>query len=128
MPIGPNVHERATFAGYFLKNQGYHAAGAKPTDKVLPAPLLIGRIEHHPEPAVQPAQGFASPSWLTWATIIVGGIIVIGWFVHQSRSRPQSVSISSQAETTRKAQLEGWLADAHSSAANHNEQGGSSAH
>ena len=129
MPIGPNVHERATFAGYFLKNQGYHAAGAKPTDKVLPAPLLIGRIEHHPEPAAQPAQGFASTSWLTWATIIAGGIIVIGWFVLQSRSRPQrGVSISSQAESTRKAKLEGWLADAHSSAPNHNEQAGNSAH
>ena len=30
MPIGPSVHEKAMFAGYFLKLQGYQSAGAKP--------------------------------------------------------------------------------------------------
>jgi len=38
MPVGADVNERVTFAGYFLKVQGYHAAGAGPRDKPLGGP------------------------------------------------------------------------------------------
>ena len=34
MATGPNVDERATVAGYFLKLQGYHEAGAAPKDSI----------------------------------------------------------------------------------------------
>src|SRR6185369_13950418 len=50
MPVGADVNESVTFAGYFLKDQGYHAAGAAPQDKPLAAPLLIGRIAWNPPP------------------------------------------------------------------------------
>src|SRR5262245_50566453 len=50
MPVGADVNESVNFAGYFLKDQGYHATGAGPQDKPLAAPLLIGRISWNPSP------------------------------------------------------------------------------
>ncbi len=51
MPVGPSVAEKARFAGYFFKLQGYHAVGAKPGDPPDRAPLLIGRLEWQPAAA-----------------------------------------------------------------------------
>lgn len=51
MPRGPSINERVTFAGYFLKLQGYMPAEAKPGDPIEKAPLLIGRIEWKPSAA-----------------------------------------------------------------------------
>ncbi len=48
MPIGPFVNEKARFAGYFLKLQGYLPPGAKPGQAPEKAPLLIGRLQWKP--------------------------------------------------------------------------------
>ena len=44
IPTGQSVQERLTIAGYFLKLQGYIAAGAK-EKSVTVAPALIGRVD-----------------------------------------------------------------------------------
>src|SRR6185369_10391444 len=66
------VNESVTFAGYFLKDQGYHAAGAAPQDKPLAAPLLIGRIAWNPPPIpIAAADG-------GWTQGVIVFVILIG--------------------------------------------------
>ena len=85
MPIGSSVEERATFYGYFLKLQGYYRAGAKPDERPLAAPLLIGRMVWHSAAAAQ-AQG-ESFSQVFWVAIsgavlaVVGGVWLIVRFI-----------------------------------------------
>jgi len=71
MPTGANVHERASFVGYFFKLQGYHEAGAKPRAAPLRAPLLVGRLAWHPQATDRTATD--DRVWL-WA--IGGGLAV----------------------------------------------------
>jgi hypothetical protein len=68
MPIGSSVEEQATFYGYFLKLQGYEPGGAKPNERPLAAPLLIGRMVWH-SAAVAKAEGerFSQMFWLVIA-------------------------------------------------------------
>lgn len=71
MPVGADVYENVRVTGYFLKLQGYHAAGAGPEDKPLVAPLLVGRIDWRPSPLAT-KQEF-DYSWLWW----VGGLGIL---------------------------------------------------
>lgn len=111
MPTGPNVSERVSFAGYFLKVQGYHAAGAGPKDKALAAPLLIGRLSWQQAPSLQPA---AEPQWLWW----LGGlalVFVAARFALWAASRLgllQPRAQSSPRETRSASLVKGWLAQA----------------
>jgi hypothetical protein len=79
------LEERATFYGYFLKLQGYYRAGAKPDERPLAAPLLIGRVVWHSAAAAQ-AQG-ESFSQVFWVAIsgavlaVAGGIWLIVRFI-----------------------------------------------
>jgi len=94
MPEGARIHERATFVGYFLKVQGYQHAGAGPTDKPLPAPLLIGRLQWRPA-QVAAAQSDWEFLWKAknspWVWWVVGTVAVfcIGrlalWLYRRSR-------------------------------------------
>lgn len=72
MPTGDNIHEKVTFVGYFYKKQGYHDANAKPNQRPLTAPLLIGRVIWRPAP---PAAAPKQDPWWMWA--IMGGIGVV---------------------------------------------------
>jgi len=126
MPTGTDVHERATFAGYFLKVQGYHAAGAGPRDKPLQAPLLIGRIGWSPS-ALSSAQAesdwdwlarqMSQPgSWLWRAIYAIGlfGIIVLGFWLY-GLWMPRRAIEAAQADfdSTRKvADVRNWLSAA----------------
>jgi len=113
MPVGPDVYERVTFAGYFLKVQGYHAAGAGPKDKPLAAPLLIGRLSWKESPVAQPA---ADPPWLWW----LGGVVLLyatarfAWWMINGRAST-SMARSSAREARSASNIRGWLADAQSS-------------
>jgi hypothetical protein len=81
MPVGSAVEDEATFYGYFLKLQGYYRAGAKPDERALAAPLLIGRLVWHSSAAAE-ARG-ESFSQLFWVAIIGAGVLVAGgvWLV-----------------------------------------------
>jgi len=78
MPVGADVNESVNFVGYFLKDQGYQAAGAGPQDKPLAAPLLIGRVAWNPPPA--PAAAAADGGWTQGiiATVLLIGAIGLG--------------------------------------------------
>jgi hypothetical protein len=68
MPIGASVEEQVTFYGYFLKLQGYYQAGAKPEDRPLAAPVLIGRMVWHSSAAAEArAESFSQGFWLAIA-------------------------------------------------------------
>ncbi len=81
MPVGSSVEEQATFYGYFLKLQGYYQAGAKPNERPLEAPVLIGRMVWHPA-VVAGAQG-ESFSQIFWVAILGAGLVVAGgvWLI-----------------------------------------------
>jgi hypothetical protein len=68
IPIGRPIHERAKFAGYFLKVQGYHPALSKPGQSPEKAPLLIGRLEWSPAP-----ESTTTEDGLNW----VWGLVVL---------------------------------------------------
>jgi hypothetical protein len=127
MPVGTDVYERASFTGYFLKVQGYHAAGAGPRDKPLAAPLLIGRISWNPS-ALREARAETDFDWLArqarqpgtltfWAIagvalIFLGGL---GYWLYTflTPRRGAIQAAQSDFESTRKvADVRNWLADA----------------
>ncbi|MCI0357646.1 MAG: hypothetical protein L0211_04060 [Planctomycetaceae bacterium] len=126
MPQGTNVHERATFTGYFLKVQGYHAAGAAPRDKPLSAPLLIGRLTWSPS-ALRAARAQSDWDWLAaqarqpgswlWRAVFavaLVGIIGLGiWLYGVLVPRRAVEAAQSDFETTRKsADVRNWLSSA----------------
>ena len=111
MPVGAKVHERATFAGYFFKLQGYHPAVAGPKDKPLRAPLFIGRLAW--QPAAQPVQTANDLTWLWWLGGVAAafGAARLGLWVY-SRRRPAQRPVTTLISGGKSADLRGWLADA----------------
>ena len=74
MPAGGGIRERARFAGYFLKVQGYESGVAKPGRPPEKAPLLIGRLDWRPTTA--PEQAAAWEGWnLIW--VAAGAALVV---------------------------------------------------
>lgn len=112
MPVGPDVNECATFAGYFFKVQGYHAAGAGPRDQALSAPLFIGRLDWKPAPA--PAQTHDDLWWL----FVLGGIAALYglarltlWYFGGNRRSMRPTSAHSD-QPPKNNSLHDWLAKA----------------
>ncbi len=112
MPVGPSVREKATFAGYFLKLQGYLPAESKPGDPIEKAPLLIGRIDWKPV-VVQDAD--RSLEWI-WglALFVVVGLVLAARFLYfklrpRRRLSPPSVATSPSGEVI---SIDSWLEQA----------------
>jgi hypothetical protein len=82
IPVGRQNHERAKFAGYFMKLQGYHPAMSKPGQTPEKAPLLIGRIEWTP---AEPPATTDSGEW-KWG-LAVAAVFAIVCVVHFVRGR-----------------------------------------
>ncbi len=77
MPVGPSIREKARFAGYFLKLQGYESGVAKPGQRPETAPLLIGRLEWEPTmAAIQPD----NTQELKWGAAAVA-VIAAAWLL-----------------------------------------------
>jgi hypothetical protein len=111
-PVKPNIRERVVFSGYFLKMQGYEPGSAKPGDKPLRAPLLIGRIEWK---KIVPIG--ANRSDLIWLSA-AGGLIalfLLVWLVRsivQTRRGVAAVSSVTRARTP-EAEVQDWLHQAY---------------
>jgi hypothetical protein len=115
MPTGPDVYEHATFVGYFLKVQGYHAAGAAPKDKPLMAPLLIGRLAPPVARPVQPANDFSwigSGGWLWWIVVLALIFAVLRLGLSLTGGPRQRVALPEKVQEAKTADLRGWLAGA----------------
>jgi hypothetical protein len=120
MPQGARVNERATFVGYFLKVQGYQPGGAAPTDKPLPAPLLIGRLQWRPAEKVAAQSDWEflwkakNSPWVRW---IVGTIAVfclgrLGFWLYR-RGQPVKTQLADASVQPHKAAaVRDWLNDA----------------
>ena len=110
MPVGPDVNERATFAGYFFKVQGYHAAGAGPRDQPLSAPLFIGKLEW------KPARSQAQTHDDIWWFGVLGGIAILYgmarlalWYFSRNRRSVEPTSTDSE-HVPKNSSLFDWLA------------------
>ena len=86
MPIGPSVHEKAKFVGYFFKLQGYHAAGAKPGAVPDRTPLLIGRLEWEPAPVPKIED---SRSWMWGVGLLAVLVLAVGARMLYHKFRPK---------------------------------------
>jgi hypothetical protein len=86
MPVGERLHERATFAGYFLKVQGYESGVAQPGRPPEKAPMLIGRLNW--KPAATTAQTDERQEWI-WIAVAVALVVVVlaARFIIRMRSR-----------------------------------------
>ena len=115
MPIGPSVNEKATVVGYFLKLQGYHAAGAGPKDKALAAPLLVGRVQWKPsaKPEIKTdAEFFGWWWWLIIAAAALIGLRLILPLFFARRSEPIVSSLRREFDKPDEAKVGDWLAQA----------------
>jgi hypothetical protein len=72
MTEGNLVDQKATFAGYFFKLQGYQSAMNKPTDRPYVAPLMIGRF--HVIPSEKKVAGVNN----VWPYVLAGGFAIAG--------------------------------------------------
>jgi hypothetical protein len=129
MPTGSDVHERVTFAGYFFKVQGYHAAGAGPNDRPLMAPLFIGRVNWKPS-ELRAAQAQSDWDWLArtfgngprWPWIFAGLVVVFVilrlslWLYGRSRrAAPDPFDQWDSPTAAKGAGVRKWLAGAEES-------------
>lgn len=117
MPTGADVNERVTFAGYFFKVQGYHAAGSGPKDKPLSAPLLIGRVAWKPNPVVASAN--QGNDWIQGTILfllVIGAIGLVIWSFFP-KSAGKRTSTRNSGQHTSQAEIHDWLANAQHSAA-----------
>jgi hypothetical protein len=73
LAIDRPIDEKARFAGYFVKLQGYHPASSKPGTAPEKSPLLIGRIEWTPS-APTPTEN--SQEWI-WGSAVLGLIVAM---------------------------------------------------
>jgi len=80
MPAGGSIREKARFAGYFLKLQGYEAASAKPGQLREKAPLLIGRLEWEPAAATTTD----NTQELAWGLVVLAvlGLAWVMWLIY----------------------------------------------
>jgi len=118
MPVGPDVNERVTFAGYFLKVQGYHAAGAGPRDKPLTAPLLIGRVAWQAPPARVSAN--STDLWMQGAItflVLLGALGLAIWILIPKRSSRLQTATTSDQKSSPRSEIRDWLAHAESGSA-----------
>jgi hypothetical protein len=94
IPLADRIDERAHLYGYFFKLQGYHAAGAKPGDSALKAPLFVGRVVHQPARRAAPVFGSGSELiWLGIACVIATYFVLRLWVGARSRtSAPPQVA------------------------------------
>lgn len=115
MPIGPSVNEKATVVGYFLKLQGYHAAGAGPKDKALAAPLLVGRVQWKPstKPEIKTdAEFFGWWWWLIIAAAALIGLRLVLPLFFTRRSEPIVSPVRREFDRPDEAKVGDWLAQA----------------
>jgi hypothetical protein len=109
MPVGPDVNETVTFAGYFLKDQGYHAAGAGPQDKPLAAPLLIGRIGWNPPPQVAAATDGAWNHGIIISVAIIGAIGLGIWMFIPKQVRTVRSENPFAQHSSSGSEIQDWL-------------------
>lgn len=113
MPVGPDVNEQVTFAGYFLKVQGYQAAGAGPQDKPLAAPLLIGRMASTAPP--KPVAVAADGGWtqgMALLVLLLGAIGLAIWIFIPKGTASQWTESSLGQTALPRGEVRDWLAQA----------------
>ena len=76
IPQEKSIREKARFAGYFLKLQGYHSAIAKPSQPPEIAPLLIGRLDW--KPAVAPETNVSASADSSRGVLLAVIVVILG--------------------------------------------------
>ncbi len=120
MPLGADVDERMTLCGYFFKLQGYREAGAAPRDKPLLAPLLIGRVEWHPE--AKPGLPGVGSRWSPWLLAVIALVVSGGALWSVLRVRPPARK--TLRVSTKGPELRQWLDAAGPDASEFSDGGG----
>lgn len=109
MPVGDGLNEKAKFAGYFLKLQGYEPIKAKPGDPIQRAPLLIGRLEWKPTVEVETdnsMEWIIGLSVLSVIGLVLGVMFIIAKLKPRRRATPPNIATSPTGEVI---SIESWL-------------------
>jgi hypothetical protein len=108
MPVNAYIREKARFAGYFLKVQGYQSGIAKPGGPPERAPLLIGRLDWKPTAA--PAATVVVQDWM-WVVAVLA-ILLAAWgarFVFWRREKPTAGRNTLTPPADGVIPVEAWL-------------------
>ncbi len=80
MQVGEDQAVAVTLYGYFFNVLGYQAAGAKPQDRPLKAPLFIGRLATRDVPVQKPRSDFDSQFiWIALGVLFLGYLGLRFW-------------------------------------------------
>ena len=103
LPLGPDIHEEATFVGYFLKEMSYEAFDVRRA-----APLLIGRLRWRENPTRVALRQQRDPEGF-WMVIGIGGVALmglIGYWVYRFRY-PRKRQLATDLENQKRA--DAWV-------------------
>jgi hypothetical protein len=112
IPVGDFIRERARFAGYFLKLQGYEAASARPGQRPEKAPLLIGRLQWAP-PAAPLVDNTREWLWGAALAVVVGLVLAVRFvFFRRKRPAPATAPPVVTSSTGEAIPIDVWLEQA----------------
>jgi hypothetical protein len=104
LPLGSDLYQDVTFAGYFLKTMSYTSA-----DTTRAAPLLIGRIMPLPAEtsAPLPSETSSGNDWIWMAVVAALVAAGIGWRIFFLR-RPRKSAVAARS-TSSDENFDDWL-------------------
>jgi hypothetical protein len=101
MRLGEDQDVPVTMYGYFFNVLGYHAAGAKPQDKPLKAPLFIGRLARRNVPSQKPPSDFDSTFvWIALGALLVGYVGLRFWLGIRTRTKYSAPSAAQRRDAS----------------------------
>ncbi len=107
MHVGEEQGVAVTLYGYFFNVLGYEAAGAKPQDRPLKAPLFIGRLATRDVPVQKPRSDFDSQFiWIALGVLFVGYLGLRFWL-----RRPRGLIVP-PISPSKGREANDWLEDA----------------
>jgi hypothetical protein len=110
MPLGYDINEKARFAGYFLKLQGYEAGSAKPGQAPEKAPLLIGRLDWKAPPVAAPTKNTRQEwTWGVVLVVVIGLIVALRFAYYRLARRKAARSRSGQTTAGSVIPIDVWL-------------------
>jgi hypothetical protein len=111
IPCGHFIREKAHFAGYFLKLQGYEPGSAKPGQAPEKAPLLIGRLQWEPAAVPEPPMS-TRQEWILGLGLlaVLGAMVALHWgYAKWSRPRRPARPLVSHTAGGEAVPIESWL-------------------
>jgi hypothetical protein len=115
MPVADYIAQEGTFVGYFLKTITYQSAEGK----TIQAPVLIGRMQWHPNPLAKRQEEDWRPAWWIGGLLLAGFAVRTAWRFGRGKKRePLTGLLRGRASSDEPTEsIEDWLERASSAQA-----------